>query len=190
MDWSFDNLRIYTAARDVNSRLQDIRKLKELDERDVLRNDELFNKLFPYESLTETKRKLSSNLEASSSSDSIEKNMIKPNRELEREHQDWAHSKVEPSTDDASNSKELPKDFDKAKSIAFNSREVRLMGPDQREVEMKDDFATKFAIVLDNLKTETSELMDQVNDKLDKGWTDFVKMIEKATSSQGQKKQL
>lgn len=69
---------------------------------------------------------------------------------------------------------------DKIKSIAFNSREVRLVGPDQKEVEMKDDVATKMIVALDNLQKEASVVWGQVNTKLDKGWTDFKAMIEEA----------
>lgn len=169
-------------ARDLDARVQELKKLKDLDERDILRNDELFDKLFPYEI---ENRKRSSNLV---SSDNIEKNVINPkifSSQLERDVIARSYMKepqVEASKQGESMMESLPKDMDKAKSIAFNSREVRLMGPEQREVEMKDDIATKFVIVLDNLKTEASELMDQVNDKLDKGWSEFVKMVEKATT--------
>lgn len=58
-------------------------------------------------------------------------------------------------------------------SIAFNSREVRFVGPNQKEVEMKDDMASKVVVVLDNLQKEAGEVWDQVNDKLDKGWKDI-----------------
>lgn len=119
--------------------------------------------------------------------ESVERNMIKPAvtyGDLEHE-QSKSSVKVEPSTFGVDGySKSSPDDLDKVKSVAFNSREVRLIGPDQREVEMKDDFATKLAIVMDNLKQETSELIDTVNDKFDKGWNDFVKMVEKVTTNQ------
>ena len=62
---------------------------------------------------------------------------------------------------------------DTIKQIAFNSREVRLVGPDQKEVEMKDDVATKVAVALDNLQKEATEVWGQVNEKLDKGWTEL-----------------
>lgn len=68
--------------------------------------------------------------------------------------------------------------LEKAKSIAFNSREVRLVG--QKEVEMKDDVATKVVIALENIQKDASELWDQVNEKLDQGWTDLKAMVEKA----------
>lgn len=62
---------------------------------------------------------------------------------------------------------------DAIKSIAFNSREVRIVGPDAREVEMKDDIQTKVAVALDNLQKEAAEAWEQVNEKLDKGWTEL-----------------
>lgn len=70
--------------------------------------------------------------------------------------------------------------LDKAKSIAFNSREVRLVGPDMKEVEMKDDVATKVVVALENIQKDATELWGQVNEKLDKGWTDLKAMVEKA----------
>lgn len=62
---------------------------------------------------------------------------------------------------------------DLIRKIAFNSREVRLVGPNQKEVEMKDDMATKVVVALENLQKEASDVWSQVNDKLDKGWTDL-----------------
>lgn len=62
---------------------------------------------------------------------------------------------------------------DRIKDIALNSREVRLMGPNQREVEMRDDVASKFVVAMDNLQKEASGVWGQVNEKLDKGWTDL-----------------
>jgi len=55
-------------------------------------------------------------------------------------------------------------------SIAHNSREVRLVGPNQKEVEMKDDVASKMMVAMDNLQKEFTDVWGQVNDKLDKGW--------------------
>lgn len=69
------------------------------------------------------------------------------------------------------------------KLIAHNSREIRLMGPEEREVEMKDDAATKMAVAIDNLKKEAGEVWGQVNTKLDKGWTDFKAMVDDAVES-------
>lgn len=62
---------------------------------------------------------------------------------------------------------------DRAKDIALNSREVRLVGPNQREIEMKDDLPTKFVVALENLGKEATDVWGQVNEKLDKGWTDL-----------------
>lgn len=62
---------------------------------------------------------------------------------------------------------------DLIRKIAFNSREVRLVGPNQKEVEMKDDMASKVVVALENLQKEASDVWSQVNDKLDKGWTDL-----------------
>lgn len=69
------------------------------------------------------------------------------------------------------------------KLIAHNSREVRLVGPEEREIEMKDDAATKMAVAIENLKKEAGEVWGQVNTKLDKGWTDFKSMVEDAVES-------
>lgn len=64
---------------------------------------------------------------------------------------------------------------EKMKDIAMNSREVRLVGPNQKEVEMKDDLPTKVVVALENLQKETKEVLSTLNDKLDKGWTDITK---------------
>lgn len=71
-------------------------------------------------------------------------------------------------------------DEDKLKSIAMNSREIRLVGPDGKEVEMKDDVPTKIIVAFENLQKEASQVWDQVNTKLDKGWTEFKTMVERA----------
>lgn len=57
--------------------------------------------------------------------------------------------------------------------IAMNSREVRLVGPNKKEVEMKDDVASKFVVAMENLQKEATEVWGQVNERLDKGWTDL-----------------
>lgn len=62
---------------------------------------------------------------------------------------------------------------ERAKDIALNSREVRLVGPNQREIEMRDDLPTKLAVAMENLGKEATEVWGQVNEKLDKGWTDL-----------------
>lgn len=77
--------------------------------------------------------------------------------------------------------------MDRIKSIAFNSREVRLVGPDQKEVEMKDDVGTKLVVALENLQKEATEVWGQVNERLDKGWTELKTMVEKAVAP-GEKK--
>lgn len=77
--------------------------------------------------------------------------------------------------------------IEKAKSISFNSREVRLVGPDQKEVEMKDDVASKVVVALENIQKDATELWDQVNEKLDKGWTEFKSMVEKAIAPASKK---
>lgn len=69
---------------------------------------------------------------------------------------------------------------DLIKTIAFNSREIRLVGPDQKEVEMKDDVGTKMMIALENLSKEATEVWGQVNEKLDKGWTELKTAVETA----------
>lgn len=61
----------------------------------------------------------------------------------------------------------------------MNSREIRLMGPDQKEVEMKDDVSTKIVIAFDNLQKEASEVWDQVNSKATKTWDEFKDMVER-----------
>lgn len=72
---------------------------------------------------------------------------------------------------------------EKIKTIAFNSREYRLVGPQQKEVEMKEDVGTKMMIALENLGKEATDVWEQVNTKLDKGWTDFKTMIDGALSN-------
>lgn len=69
------------------------------------------------------------------------------------------------------------------KLIAHNSREIRLIGPEEKEVEMKDDAATKMAVAIENLRKEAGEVWGQVNTKLDKGWTDFKTMVDDAVES-------
>lgn len=64
---------------------------------------------------------------------------------------------------------------EKMKDIALNSREVRLVGAEQREVEMKDDLQSKVAVALENLNKEAKEVLEQMNKKLDKTWTDVKK---------------
>lgn len=87
---------------------------------------------------------------------------------------------VAPSSESGSQSfMKNVKDIEKAKSIAFNSREVRLIGPNQQEVEMKDDLASKFAVVMDNLRLEATDLYGKVNEKLDKGWTELKQNVDK-----------
>lgn len=71
-------------------------------------------------------------------------------------------------------------DEDRLRSIAMNSREIRLVGPDGKEVEMKDDVPTKIIVAFENLQKEASEVWDQVNTKLDKGWSEFKTMVERA----------
>lgn len=78
---------------------------------------------------------------------------------------------------------------DLVKNIAFNSREIRLMGPDQKEVEMKDDVGTKMVIALENLQKEAVEAWGQVNEKLDKGWTELKSMIDDVVTPSKNKQQ-
>lgn len=67
---------------------------------------------------------------------------------------------------------------EKMKDIALNSREVRLVGPNQQEVEMKDDLQSKVVVALENLQKEAKEVYGQVNEKLDQGWTELKSMVE------------
>lgn len=64
-------------------------------------------------------------------------------------------------------------DVERIKDIAMNSREVRLVGPNQKPTEMKDDVATKFVVAMENLQKEATDVWGQVNEKLDKGWTEL-----------------
>lgn len=92
--------------------------------------------------------------------------------DLERESSAPANQKVAESKEvlAGSSDTDVGKKFG---DIAFNSREVRLVGPNQKEVEMKDDVATKVVVALENLQKEASDVWSQVNEKLDKGWTDL-----------------
>lgn len=121
--------------------------------------------------------------EVSSSESSKHENSIRPStyRFLEREASNVHHSAptAKPTVAESTAKVEDPS-VDRIKSIAFNSREVRLVGPEQKEVEMKDDVATKMVVALDNLQKEATEVWGQVNEKLDKGWTDLKSMIEEA----------
>lgn len=62
---------------------------------------------------------------------------------------------------------------EKMRDIAMNSREVRFVG--QREVEMRDDLPSKVSVAFENLQKEAKEVFEQLNEKLDKGWTDIKK---------------
>lgn len=76
---------------------------------------------------------------------------------------------------------------EKIKTIAFNSREFRLVGPQQKEVEMKDDVGTKMMIAMENFGKEATEVWDQVNTKLDQGWKEFKAMIDGALNNNNKK---
>lgn len=64
---------------------------------------------------------------------------------------------------------------DKIKDISLNSREVRLVGPEQKEVEMKDDLPTKVVVALENLQKEATEVLGSFNEKLNKTWSELKK---------------
>lgn len=71
---------------------------------------------------------------------------------------------------------------DLIKAIAYNSREIRIVGPDGKEREMKDDVPTRLVIAMENLQKEASELWSTVNKSLDKGWGEFKTMLEDAVA--------
>lgn len=106
---------------------------------------------------------------------SIHSNAIKPDwssvvnfEELDKtDRREEAKATVAPSVE--ANGK--PSSMELIKSIAFNGREVRLVGADQKEVEMKDDIPTKVVIALENLQKEASDVWSVVNKQLDKGWS-------------------
>lgn len=208
----------------LQKRLKDLGRVS-LQNRDAMYDDELFNKLFPYETMISNSikpaRRYNDILQSSSSRnlnspDSLVKsNKVKDpsdvNESIVREIEASVVKKdgqdevlidlpsekpvVSPSIEKQSPGKDaierptLSKssiDLNKAKSVAFNSREVRLMGPEMKEVEMKDDLATKVAVVFDNLRSETSQFLGEVNEKLDKGWTEFKQSVDKLVE-QGKK---
>lgn len=110
---------------------------------------------------------------------------IEPKVRNERENTDTVEAKKPPSSSVKPVAKSLS-DVDRLRNIAMNSREVRLIGPDGKEVEMKDDVPTKIVVAFENLQKEASQVWDQVNTKLDKGWNDFKTMVERAVSKQQQ----
>lgn len=99
-----------------------------------------------------------------------------------------AVSDGKPSSRDSDDDAAAKAAEDKIKTIAFNSREYRLVGPQQKEVEMKDDVGTKMMIALENLSKEATDVWDQVNTKLDKGWTEFKAMVEGALNNNNNNK--
>lgn len=64
-------------------------------------------------------------------------------------------------------------------NIAFNSREVRLVGPQRRPVEMKDDLPSKMVVALENLQKEAKDVWGDIKPKLEKGWEDVSGQLEK-----------
>lgn len=64
-------------------------------------------------------------------------------------------------------------------NIAFNSREVRLVGPQRRPVEMKDDIPSKMVVVLENLQKEAKDVWGDIKPKLERGWEDVSGQLEK-----------
>lgn len=199
-----------------------LEKLKSLQNRDAINDDELFNKLFPYETMISSNIKpsrrnnmiqqSSRSLESDAPSSSnkiremadndpivreVETTLVKKNGQDEvlidlASEKPVVSPSIEKQQPGAKAVVERPSlskssiDLNKAKSIAYNSREVRLMGPEGKEVEMKDDLATKVAVVFDNLRSETSQFLGEVNDKLDKGWTEFKQSVDKLVE-QGKK---
>lgn len=158
------------AARDKYSKIDEVKY--DSDKSDP------FNELFPYEYPVLTKRD-------SSSDERILDNVIvsRAFADLERESASPEVSvvkKVAPEPTPTVQNPEVDTSLERAKSIAFNSREVRLVGPNQDEVEMKDDVATKVVVALENIQKDATELWGQVNEKLDKGWTDLKAMVERA----------
>lgn len=80
-----------------------------------------------------------------------------------------------PSTSSQANKGSLK---DKINAIGFNSREVRLVGPENKPVEVKGDMASQVIIAWQNLQKEAATGWDQVRGRLDQGWTDFKKMVD------------
>lgn len=107
----------------------------------------------------------------------------------ERENTDMIEPKKPSSSSVAKPAAKSLSDVDRLKNIAMNSREVRLIGADGKEVEMKDDVPTKIVVAFENLQKEASQVWDQVNTKLDKGWNDFKVMVERAVTKQQQQQQ-
>lgn len=63
--------------------------------------------------------------------------------------------------------------------IAFNSREVRLVGPQRKPVEMKDDIPSKMVVAFENLQKEAKDVWGDLSGKLEKGWADVSGQLEK-----------
>jgi len=139
-------------------------------------DDESFNKLFPYDAYDFTDWR-------------INKNVIKVNpvieleRKLTQDRKDQLEVEAQPELISKRIAKEDADFAEKIKAIAFNSREVRLVGPNQKEVEMKDDVASRLLVALENFQKDATQVWGQVNGQLDKGWTDFKTMIEDAVAS-------
>lgn len=154
----------------------------------------LTNLIRPQASLSEVRKRLEEEIQRAMSSKMIE---VSKRDKASEQAAPGAASAIKPTIVDQAtggkprsepvleaNEREQIRDLEKAKSIAFNSREVRLVGPEQKEVEMKDDLPTKIVIVLDNLKSEASDLWGQVSENVDKGWTDLKRAVEKVIAPQ------
>lgn len=63
--------------------------------------------------------------------------------------------------------------------IAFNSREIRLVGPQRKPVEMKDDIPSKVVVAFENLQKEAKDVWGDLSVKLEKGWSDVSGQLEK-----------
>lgn len=141
-------------------------------------DNEMDNKVYSYYPIVPNKGSDLIDLNSAKSS-----NKIKPNSgytELERENNNNQRNAPKQVLASSLGEQLDSSNIEKMKSIAFNSREVRLVGPDQREVEMKDDVATKVQVAIENFQKEATEVLGQVNEKLDKGWTELKTMVEKA----------
>lgn len=171
------------ATRDKYSKIETVKY--DSDESD------LFNKLYPYEYPVLIKR------DSAKPDERIQDNVIvsKAFADLERESSSpepgvsvvkKVAPEPAPAVQGSADADELSL-LERAKSIAFNSREVRLVGPDRKEVEMKDDVATKVVVALENIQKDATELWGQVNEKLDKGWTDFKAMVERVVAAPSDK---
>lgn len=169
---------------------------------------DLDNKVFQYDPVMKSTSKRS---RASQSVATADNNIIKSNlypdleRELQtqlggnidsnsnnkqvRDEKEPARKPVSTAATTSSNGNDARASLkDKINAIGFNTREVRLVGPNAQPIEMKNDMSSQVVIAWENLQKEASAGWDtlqkeasagwdNVRDQLDKGWNGFKTMV-------------